>query len=58
MKKWVVRIVTLGVLTITLVFFQNYLVVSQASDKIYTEASETPAKKIGLLLGPSKFVGG
>jgi SanA protein len=58
MKKWFVRIVILGVLTMTLVFFLNYLVVSQASDKIYTEASETPVRKVGLLLGTGKFVGG
>jgi SanA protein len=58
MKQWFVRIVIMGVLTITLVFLLNYLVVSKASDKIYTESSETPARKVSLLLGNSKFVGG
>ena len=58
MIKWLKRIFYSGVALILLVLLLNYKVKHDVKESLYDNITETPSKKVGLLLGTAKYVKG
>ena len=56
MIKWLKRIFYSGVALHLLVLLLNYKVKNDVKESIYDNITETPSKKVGLLLGTAKYV--
>jgi len=44
------------VLLLCFIFFSNFIIIKSTQNKIYSTISEAPSKKVGLLLGTSRYV--
>ena len=58
MIKWLKRIFYSGVALHLLVLLLNYKVKNDVKESMYDNITETPSKKVGLLLGTAKYVKG
>ncbi|MFT5056144.1 MAG: SanA protein [Pseudoalteromonas distincta] len=58
MIKWLKRIFYSGVALLLLVLLLNYKVKNDVKESMYDNITETPSKKVGLLLGTAKYVKG
>ena len=58
MIKWLKRIFYSGVALLLLVLLLNYKVKHDVKESMYDNITETPSKKVGLLLGTAKYVKG
>jgi len=58
MIKWLKRIFYSGVALLLLVLLLNYKVKHDVKESMYNNITETPSKKVGLLLGTAKYVKG
>ena len=58
MIKWLKRIFYSGVALLLLVLLLNYKVKHDVKEPMYDNITETPSKKVGLLLGTAKYVKG
>jgi SanA protein len=58
MMKWLKRIFYSGVALLLLVLLLNYKVKHDVKESMYDNITETPSKKVGLLLGTAKYVKG
>ena len=58
MIKWLKRIFYSGVALLLLVLLFNYKVKHDVKESMYDNITETPSKKVGLLLGTAKYVKG
>lgn len=54
MKKWFFRFGLLSAMLTAFVLWSDRLVSNHATDRIYTEVSEIPKNRVGLLLGTIK----
>tara|TARA_B110000093_G_scaffold98972_1_gene106524 strand:- start:87 stop:719 length:633 start_codon:yes stop_codon:yes gene_type:complete len=58
MIKWLKRIFYSGVALLLLLLLLNYKVKHDVKESMYDNITETPSKKVGLLLGTAKYVKG
>ncbi len=58
MIKWLKRIFYSGVALLLLVLLLTYKVKHDVKESMYNNITETPSKKVGLLLGTAKYVKG
>ncbi|MGB0850706.1 MAG: SanA/YdcF family protein [Bacteroidia bacterium] len=57
MIKWIGKLIRLGVLTLFIVLMMYNRVEKDTEHYLYSNISEVPRQKVGLLLGTSKYVG-
>lgn len=55
-KKLKFTFISFIVLSLTLIFISNYIIVGAAKNKTFSTLSEIPKNKVGLVLGTSKYL--
>ena len=56
LKKLKFTFISFIVLSLTLIFISNYIIVGAAKNKTFSTLSEIPKNKVGLVLGTSKYL--
>lgn len=57
MKVWLYGLLALVVFTLTAIFGVNFYVTQQTANKTYDDVTKIPHRKVGLLLGCSRYAG-